>query len=246
MIEYPVQINGLGIDALYSERAAEEIFLPLLKRMTEMRIRKGKRILVMLGAPPGAGKTTLSSFLGKLSRETPGLLPIRVLGMDGFHKKQEYLTTHFTDRDGERIPLVRIKGAPVTFDLHSLTERVKRVASGEECPWPEYDRLLHDPVEDAVKADRDIILIEGIYLLLDAEGWRDLSTLADLTISVTADEGMLRERLIDRRVRLGEDQRAAAAFVDFSDMPNLRLCLAHALPADIRLKIDQKGDYFLL
>ena len=29
-----------------------------------------------------------------------------------------------------------IKGAPPTFDLEKLTERLKRVAAGENCGWP--------------------------------------------------------------------------------------------------------------
>ncbi len=99
MTEYTVQINGIKVSARYSERAVNEIFVPLLEKLTAMQQAAGRRILVMLAAPPGAGKSTLVSFLEKLSRERPGLCPVQAVGMDGFHRRQEYLLTHSTVRD---------------------------------------------------------------------------------------------------------------------------------------------------
>ena len=243
MTEYSVNINGIGVRAVYSDRAVEEIFIPLLKRLTGIRKEKGKRILAMLAAPPGAGKSTLLSFLEKTAREREGILPVQTIGMDGFHRRQEYLLSHFAERDGEQIPMVNIKGAPVTFDLEKLTERIGRIAAGDICSWPVYDRLLHNPVEDAIRVDGEIVLLEGNYLLLDEDGWRELPRFADYTISVRADEDLLRTRLIDRRIRTGVEAEAATKFVDFSDMPNVRLCLEKTLPADLQLRLDEKGEY---
>ena len=93
--------------------------------------------------------------------------------------------------------------------------------------------------------DHDIVLLEGNYLLLNEDGWRDLSAYADCRVSVRAEEDMLRARLIDRRVKTGVDREAAVRFVDFSDMPNVRLCLEKTMPADVRLSIDADGDYHL-
>ncbi len=242
MIEHRVTMNGIEAVARYSERAVKEIFLPFLNKLKNLREEKGGRVLVMLAAPPGAGKSTLLSFLERLAREE-GITGIQAIGMDGFHRRQEYLLSHTAERDGKLIPMVEIKGAPVTFDLERLTERVKKVAAGERCGWPVYDRLLHNPVEDALRADGDIVLLEGNYLLLDADGWRDLKTWADYTVSVRADEEMLRARLIERRVKTGAAEEAAIRFVDFSDMPNVRLCLEKTMPADAQLAIDGLGDY---
>ena len=243
MTEHNITINGIAVSARYTDRAVREIFLPMLEKWTEMQKDKGKRILVMLAAPPGAGKSTLLSFLEKLSRSREGLTPVQAIGMDGFHRRQEYLLTHFTDRDGKRIALVEIKGAPVTFDLERLTESVRLAASGAVCGWPVYDRLLHNPVENALTVGSDIVVLEGNYLLLDMDGWRDLASRADYTISVTADEALLRERLIDRRMKTGVSREESVRFVDFSDMPNVRLCLEHSMPADLQLEIDERGEY---
>ncbi len=246
MIEHHITINGLEVHATYSERAVNGIFLPLLHHLTDMHRRKGKRILAMLAAPPGAGKSTLSCFLEKLSREQPDISPIQAIGMDGFHRRQEYLLNHYVERDGNQIPMVEIKGAPVTFDLENLGNSIRRVAAGDTCDWPIYDRTLHNPVPDAITVAGDIVLLEGNYLLLDEDGWRGLSAYADYTISITADEELLRNRLIDRKARTVDDREKAIQFVDFSDMSNVRLCLNSTLPADLQLRIDDTDDYYRL
>lgn len=241
MMDYHVSVNGIDVHAQYTERAAQEIFLPLLQRLTALQREKGKRLLVMLAAPPGAGKSTLVSFLKTLGRERG--CDLQAIGMDGFHRRQEYLKSHFVQRNGKRLAMVEIKGAPITFDLERLTEGVRQAASGAVCGWPVYDRLLHNPVENAVTIDSAIVLLEGNYLLLDEDGWRELSKYADYTVSVRAEEDMLRQRLIDRRVKTGVSREAAVRFVDFSDMPNVRLCLDKTMPADLRLSLDADGDY---
>ena len=245
MFRHDVTINGIDVAVTYSDTAVNEVFLPILKKLADRQESEGKRILVMLAAPPGAGKSTLLSFLDRLAREQEGLSPIQTIGMDGFHRRQEYLLSHSVLRDGKEVRMVDIKGAPVTFDLEQLTERVKKVAAGEKCGWPVYDRLLHNPMDNAVKVDGDIVLLEGNYLLLDEDGWRDLRDYADYTISVSAEEGLLRDRLIDRRIKTGVEREAAIRFVDFSDMPNVRTCLAKTGPADLELTIDRDGDYHI-
>ena len=242
--DFHVTINGLEVHAHYSDRAVREIFLPFLQSMTDLYRMRKRRVLIMLAAPPGAGKSTLLAFLEKLSAGYPGLEKIQTIGIDGFHRYQDYLLTHTTERDGEQIPLVRIKGAPITFDLDKLTERVRRVAAGETCGWPVYDRLLHNPVEDTVTVDGGIILLEGNYLLLDEEGWRDLRQYADYTVMIRAEEDMLRERLIRRRMQTGVSEKEAGEFVDYSDMVNVRTCLARSTAADLTLRVDEEGEYY--
>ena len=90
-MEYDVRVNGIQVTARYSQRAIDEIFLPLLRRLTALQREKGRRILALLAAPPGCGKTTLASFLEALSRERDGISPLQAIGMDGFHRRQEYL-----------------------------------------------------------------------------------------------------------------------------------------------------------
>ena len=236
-MKYNVNINGIDVEASYSDDTLGNTIKPLLLRLQDIRNAKDSRILVMLAAPPGAGKSTLASFLEYYAKEMGLKYSVQAIGMDGFHRRQEYLTSHETGVDGHMIPMVRIKGAPITFDLDGLTAKIKQVISGENCGWPTYDRHLHNPTEDAIRINSDIVILEGNYLLLDEDGWRDLHKLADYTIFLRADEEILRQRLIDRKEASGNSREKAVEFVDFSDMRNVRLCLEHSLKADLELEL---------
>lgn len=244
MINYDVKINGLDINATYTKENVQEIFIPLLKRLAELQREKGRRILVMLAAPPGAGKSTLLSFWENLSKEFEAVPEIQTIGMDGFHRRQEYLTSHFAIRDGKEIRMVDIKGAPETFDLELLKDRVKRVAAGENCGWPVYDRTLHNPIDNAITITSDIVILEGNYLLLQERGWDELSSYADYTISIVADKNLLRDRLINRKAQSGNSINDATAFVDYSDMVNVETCLQKTKRADLILEV--KGDEYII
>ncbi len=240
-VTYEAEINGIRSRVYFSEENISGLFLPLLKTLARLREQKGRRVLAFLAAPPGAGKSTLLSFLKELSERTEGCAPVTAIGMDGFHRYQDYLLNHTTQRGGEEIPMVKVKGAPETFDLERLTERIRRVAEGEACGWPEYDRLLHNPQEDAVRIEGELVLLEGNYLLLDRPGWRELKAYADYTIRLEADEDFLRQRLIARRIRTGVDADEAARFVDYSDMENVRACLRESAEADRVWRVNADG-----
>ena len=242
-MDFKVEINGLPVSAHYSQESIDGIFLPFLRKLTELQKKLGRRIFVLLAAPPGAGKSTLCEFLKYLTAQDDSLLPVTVIGMDGFHHRQEYLLSHTALRDGKEIPLVSIKGAPVTFDLPLLTERMKRVAAGEECGWPAYNRLTHNPQENAVAVTGNIVLLEGNYLLLDEPGWRELKELADFTVKIVADAEDLRPRLVARKTASGVSPEAACEFVEHSDLWNAQLCLEHSLPADLTLFLQHDGEY---
>lgn len=244
-MEYSACINGYDIKAHYSEENIEQIFIPLLHRLTKMQQEKGRRILVMLAAPPGAGKSTLLDFLEHLSKTTDGVKEIQTIGMDGFHHYQDYLLSHETVRDGKTIKMVEIKGAPITFDLKALEDRISLVASGAICGWPTYDRNLHNPVEDALQVTSDVVLLEGNYLLLDEEGWRDLSAYADYTIFISADEDMLRSRLIERKAK-NTPLEQAKEFVEKSDMRNAIEVLHNSKQAHLHLGINSKDEYEII
>lgn len=243
MTEYNININGIDVNARYTEENINEIFIPLLQELTRIQRKEKRRILVFLAAPPGAGKSTMVSFLQKLASEDPDLVNVLAIGMDGFHRRQEYLLSHTLIRDGKEISMVDVKGTPETFDLEKLEDAIRRVSSEEVCGWPVYDRLLHNPVENAVFVDGDIILLEGNYLLLNYDGWEKLSSYADYTILINAEENMLKERLVSRRIASGHSEDDAEEFVEFSDMYNARLCLDRSKEADLILKLNPDDSY---
>jgi hypothetical protein len=244
-MKYYVEINGIEVEADFSVAAIENILIPLLGKLTRLQKEKNRRIFVILAAPPGAGKSTLLSFLQYLSENTEGITPITAIGMDGFHHYQDYLLSHTTVRNGEEIQMVKVKGAPETFDLDRLLERIRAVASGEDCGWPTYNRMKHNPEENAIQVTGDIVLLEGNYLLLDQPGWRDIKKYSDFSIKLTADENMLKNRLLDRKIKSGTSPEEAEKFVGFSDMANVRTCLDHSMEADLELSI-RDNEFFLV
>lgn len=240
-MEYSANINGIDVCAYYSEQTVRKLLVPLLEKLSALHDEKKSRVLALLAAPPGAGKSTLAAFLEALAKESLPDKTFQAVGMDGFHRRQEYLLTHTVEVNGREMPMVNIKGAPVTFDLEGLRKKMAEMTEGKRCTWPRYDRLLHNPVEDAIAVDADLVLLEGNYLLLDMDGWRELAGYADYTVSLMADEELLRERLIARRVASGVEREKAERFVDFSDMANVRLCLEKTKNADLALVLSRDG-----
>ena len=48
--QFHFQVNGLDIQAEFDSRDRERVFLPLLKRLTELQREKNRRIVIFLAA----------------------------------------------------------------------------------------------------------------------------------------------------------------------------------------------------
>ena len=239
---YDVTVNGLPQRIRYSEATVDGLFLPLLRRLAEMQRQAGRRILVFLAAPPATGKSTLLLFLAQLAREHDERTRIQSLGMDGFHHPNRYLETHSILRDGVETPLKSIKGAPETFDVAALAAALAAAKAGRT-QFPVYDRRIHDVVPDALTVDADILLVEGNWLLLDEDPWRELTALADYTVRIDAQPALLRDRLIARKVQGGLSEAEARAFYAASDAPNVARFAAHAGRAGEVWQMAADGDF---
>ncbi|MCF0260497.1 MAG: nucleoside/nucleotide kinase family protein [Erysipelotrichaceae bacterium] len=229
-------INGLPVTAEYTEHDIETIFKPLLHKLTRLQKVKGNRIVVFFAAPPGLGKTTLARFLEDLSQSMEGVTPIQAAGMDGFHHYGSYLKTHTTIRDGQEILLNSIKGAPETFDAERLGDFIDRLKKEERILWPDYNRTLHDVVDDGYELSGDIIFLEGNYLLLSDERWKPLAQKADFAVYASADLEILKPRLAARKIMSGYSEEEAVQFVEKSDGRNAQLVLNDRPKADLYLE----------
>lgn len=234
METYQLQVNGHPITAKYDKQNITEIFIPLLKRWTRMQKEKQSRLLVLLAAPPGAGKTTLSLFLEYLSKQDQTLTPIQAIGMDGFHRYQDYLDSHYLVRDGKTICMKEVKGCPETFDVEKLIKKIKEVQN-QNTYFPFYNRVLHNPEEDMIYVDQKIVLIEGNYLLLNEPLWKDIHLLFDDTVFISAEVKELESHLIQRKMMGGTLYHQAKQFYQNSDGVNVKRVLEHSLPANIHL-----------
>ena len=232
---YSTTVNGLEVKAFFPDEDVQKIYIPLLRTLTALYEEKKHRIVVFLAAPPGAGKSTLASFLSDLSEKTEGVKRVQIAGMDGFHYPQRFLDTHSCLRGEKEFLLADIKGASESFDLEKLTEAIKSLRKQSAVPWPEYSRLIHDPVEHALTLDGDIVLLEGNYLLLSTPGWRELKEYADYTVMLRVNEQLARERLIARKMAGDLSREAAVRQVENSDLRNFRLVAECSAEPDLMI-----------
>ena len=112
--------------------------------------------------------------------------------------------------------------------------------------WPIYDRNIHDVVEDVIEVTKDIILIEGNWLLLSEEPWKSIKDVADYTILICSKEETLKNRLIGRKMKGGLSREDAEAWYYNTDSVNVKRVLEDSLPGDLMLKVEDDGDYVLL
>ena len=242
-LTYNMEVNGLWQEVKFSVAAVEEIFMPFLHELTDLKMTMDRKVIAYLVAPPGAGKSTLAKFLEQLSRERSNEVePIRALSMDGYHYTAAYMNVTTVERDGEQILMRDIKGAPETFDVDLLVEKIREVRS-EGTNWNIYDRKIHDVLPDYWSVEDDIILIEGNYLLLKEAGWTNVRVLADYSVFIDAEPHILRERLINRKVAGGKSREEAEAFYNFSDGKNIERVLKNSARADETWKLLADGDF---
>lgn len=237
MVKKSYTVTGLRVEAEYSNREVEELFVPLLDTLIQLRKNKGERVIALLSAPPGSGKTTLSLFLEDLFKERHSDYSFQSVSMDGFHQPNRYLDRHTINREGKEHSLRHYKGIPETFDAEKLAERITALTSHEEVEWPTYDRLLHDVSDRTEQVAADIILIEGNYLLLNKPVWRKLKFLSDYTISINATINEIEDRLIERKQKGGATPEEARQHVSRTDKPNAKLVLNHSQSADFKLTL---------
>jgi pantothenate kinase len=140
-----------------------------------------RRLWIGLAGGPGSGKSTVAAAVvdrinNNKKHVNDDAVRAMVLPMDGFHYTQAYLKEH--DMDMKR------RGAPWTFDAKNMYEKLKnavtvnnnnnndQVETDEETSFwfPSYNRDISDPVENAICIDssHDIIIVEGLYMLLGA------------------------------------------------------------------------------
>ena len=236
-----LEVSGFKYEASFSDKEISDIYIPLLKKLSDMREEKGKRLIIFLAAPPAVGKSTLAVFLQKLSKGLTNTTPIQSLSLDGFHYSNEFLKTNKIIINKVKHTLYEIKGMPETYNLESFISHLENLKS-KNIKWPIYDRNLHNSVVDIVDVTSDIVLIEGNWLLLNEEGWKGLKSLCDYSIFIEANEEVLKNRLVNRKIRGGLSEQKAFEFYERTDKINVLRVMENRLSADLTLKMLDSGE----
>jgi pantothenate kinase len=213
---------------------------PLLEQAAQRLVVRSAssttRWIVGLAGVPGAGKSTLASRLAEVvnARTAPNTLV--ALGMDGFHFSKAEL-----DRFPNPTEAFARRGAPWTFDTTAMQQRLQllRSAAGRtDISWPGFEHALGDPVEGeyTVPASTRLVLVEGLYLLNQADGWAAISQLFDERWYLDTPLEIALERLALRHMQAwGMTREQAEHRIATSDGLNAALVAESARFADWRL-----------
>ena len=186
----------------------------------------GKRLIVAIAGPPGAGKSTFADALLPLLPEGSAA----VVPMDGFHYDNAVLQARgMTER----------KGAPESFDFDGLRHLLERLRKADaDVAVPLFDREADLARAGAAVVARDVrfVLVEGNYLLMDESPWYGLVNLFDHTVYLDVPRAELERRLVQRWLDHGLSPDAARARAAGNDLPNAERVMRQRRTPDTVLK----------
>ncbi|KAJ8127639.1 hypothetical protein O1611_g5994 [Lasiodiplodia mahajangana] len=200
-----------------------------------------RRAVIAFSGPPGSGKSTIAVEVARrINAQFRRRLAI-CLGMDGFHYTRNYLDTL-----PNPIEAHTYRGAAWTFDADGVVALLKTLSDSKTAVEPvtilapSFDHKLKDPVADAIRIEpeAEIVIMEGNWLLLDRDPWKQIPELVDDTWFVDVDLELALGRVARRHLAAGIEQtwEAAVARAKSNDLPNGNEVRMHLLEPNIRIR----------
>ena len=215
-LELSQQIEHRVLDAMGRRR-------PSGSGASSSRPRQSQHWVAIAGGP-GSGKTSLATLLAERLASAHGLR-VCVIPMDGYH----YYRRELDAMDDPAQAHAR-RGAAFTFNAPRLLRDLGAARRTGAGAFPGFDHAVGDPCEGeiALAPEADVVLVEGLYLLLrEPEPWSQLLPLFDTAVFVTCAEPEARRRIIARhRAAWNWGHEQAAERADANDLPNGRAVIA--------------------
>jgi pantothenate kinase len=199
-----------------------------LDRIKHLLQSNQKRVLIGIVGKPGAGKSTLTSYLvDNLQRDEAVIIP-----MDGYHLSNKQLS---------RLGISDRKGAFDTFDSDGFVELLKRV--NREPHKDIYFPIFYREIEESFSADgvvpsgTKLVITEGNYLLLNTGGWESVRAELDEVWYIDVDDNLRMDRLTKRHQSFGKNYDEAFAWASGTDEQNAELVAKTREKADVIIEL---------
>jgi len=209
------------------------------------------RLLIAVAGIPGSGKTTLASTVAqgvndlhhdqfhKQYPNSPSKGPDQpdiasVVPLDGYHLTRKQLS----EMPNAEEAFYR-RGAAFTFDGDAFVKLVRKLRKPIELGTntihaPSFDHAVKDPVEDDIHVapTTRVVILEGLYIALNREPWREAAELMDELWFVDVAMEVAVARLVKRHVASGisPDPDHARKRIIESDMRNGKEVLEYRIP----------------
>lgn len=194
-----------------------------LVRRARRLVQPGRRGILGITGPPGAGKSTVAEALVAALDGDAVLVP-----MDAFHLANAEL---------ERLGRRDRKGAADTFDAAGYAALLRRLRDpAEGCVYaPVFRREIEESIAGAIQVQPGVPLVitEGNYLLVDGHGWAPIRGLLDEVWFLAPPEPARLDRLVRRHEEYGKPPGEARAWAYGSDQRNAELVLGTRDCADL-------------
>ena len=203
-----------------------EMAKAILEGVKSLKPKKDRNLIAIAG-PPGSGKSTVAEIVTDLMNEN--LMKTSLLPMDGFHLDNKTL---------ERENLFDRKGAPETFDVKGFIELIGKLRYKKNLSIPLFDRKLDEVIKNGrkISSEQEYIIIEGNYLLLNKDLWRDLYAYWDYKVFLSVDKNILKSRLIERWIGENHTYLEAETRVMKNDLVNADVVNSNRLKATLELQ----------